>query len=236
MAVTVDVANTGATSTGGTSLTWTHTTGSVTTPNIGVSLGNAASVAKAATAVTYNTVALTSLGSKPTGDNTTTAEIWGLINCATGGHTVAVTFSPSANFGIDGNSLTVVGADQTNFLRAAAVTASANSSAAVSQAVASAAGDLVIDSVADNVGSTLPTKGASQTLIGRASPAGNFDHGSSYEAAAGASVTMTWTVASGDWAGVFGSVKAAAGGGGFTPIQRRTGAGIGTRVGSRRAA
>ena len=155
-----------------------------------------------------------------------------------GARAVLVKYSPNANFGAAGQSISFSGAQQSGangiFRNAATAVNSSGSGTSMSQSVNSANGDIVVDSFQDDSGGGAPTKGASQTAIGTGSNT-NIDWGSSYEASTGASVTMSWTNinASAAWVYVAGSVAPAAGGGGFTAKERRTLPDQGTRVGSR---
>ena len=201
-----DAATTG-TAANATTLTFSHTVGAAGADRlliVAVSIDN-----RAVSGVTYNAVAMTSVGSAQQGKQI--SHMWQLVAPATGANNVVVTCS---NNGVDivavATSYTLV--DQTTPLGTAATATGTSTTASVT--VTSATGELVVDSVSSNLGTL--TVGAGQTARGNG-VAGDNQGGLSEEAGA-ASVVMSWTIGSSSaWASVGVSLKGAVAGTTVTP-------------------
>ena len=203
-----DAATTG-TAANATTLTFSHTVGAAGADRlliVAVSIDN-----RAVSGVTYNAVAMTSVGSATAPDGKQISHMWQLVAPATGANNVVVTCS---NNGVDivavATSYTLV--DQTTPLGTAATATGTSTTASVT--VTSATGELVVDSVSSNLGTL--TVGAGQTARGNG-VAGDNQGGLSEEAGA-ASVVMSWTIGSSSaWASVGVSLKGAVAGTTVTP-------------------
>lgn len=170
--------------------------------------------ADAVTGVTYNSEALTSIGTVADTGNNVTISLWRLIGPDTGANTVEVTLSTTRRQ--MGVSVSLNGADQTT-PNGTVVTGSDDSGAGATPnlSVSSAAGEIVIDFVGlqnDDNTSTL-TVGASQTQLENDATSNGTTNGirgaSSWESGA-ATNTMTWTPdTNDDWAGIALAVKPA---------------------------
>lgn len=158
----------------------------------------------AITGITYNSVALTQLGTTSNGEFAT-AEIWYLLAPATGTHTVAATFTDLARAHLGAVSYTAV--NQSTPLGTYA--SNTGTSTAPSVTVTSATGDVVI-AVGAERGTETFTTGASQTMRWEADAASNVSAQCDDEAGA-ASVVMDWsTDDSQEWVAVGVSIQALA--------------------------
>ena len=180
----------------GTSLSWTHTTGSLTH---GVMIvGIVHNVPSATGTCTYNSVSMTNIGYQDMDSGVGRVSLFKLVAPASGSHTVACTVSSSTGV-VTGYSATFAGVDQTTVNRTLVSLSnnSTNPSLTVSNAVS---GDMVVDIVGTyNAGANI-TVGAGQTqMLLQDAPAGTDYHaGGSYKAATGSTV-MSWTSVSTFW-------------------------------------
>jgi hypothetical protein len=176
-------------------LSWSHTTsGSDRILIVGVSIRNESS--ETVSTVTYGTGNLTFVGAATNG-TACRAEIWQLVNPATGANTVTVTLSAGSKF--VGGAVTFTGVHQTTpfgtFVPATgtSITPSVN--------VTSAAAEAVIDTLAQRNSATTAAADSSQTgrwndvTSGAGGTATNVRGAGSTEPGA-ASVTMSWTLSS----------------------------------------
>ncbi len=198
--MTVDASSSNSTgSTASTTLSWTHTVGASGNRQlfVGVSINRPAGGASVS-GITCGVSPLALVGandSTPT-PNGTRIEIWTLANPPSGACTVTVTLSAAAEF--VGGATSFFGVDPTTpysgYVSATAI------SSPVSVTVASAAGNLVLDTVAIRGDGSAVAPGASQTQRWlsqtEANNSGVWGGGST--AAGAASVTMSWTVTSGN--------------------------------------
>lgn len=208
--ITADARSTGgqtlaASVTGATSVSWSHTLGTLTNGILIVSCAHDAGAN--ATGVNWDdgatNQALTLKGSATQGS--TRAEIWYKLSPSpTGTKTVRVTWSGSHEGQGGSASYSGVG----GFNAASPQTATGASGTNPSLSVTTTTGELVIDSAVQDlaVGGDTPTKGASQTYIaaGLNTNTVTIESGHSERAGSGSSVSMTWTMkaAGGAWAQV----------------------------------
>lgn len=176
------------------SLSWSHTcTGADRILIVGIAQRNGRSV----TAITYNGVAMTLIGTS--GDTFTTISMYYLLAPATGANTISITFS-SSDSDNNGMAVSYTGVHQTTPL-GTFVSASNPGSGSTTPSVtaSSASGELVVDTVSVQSSATQSiTVGSGQTqrnnVIGGATSS-EVVGGMSEEAGA-ASVVMSWTAAS----------------------------------------
>ncbi len=199
---------------GVTSVTWSHVMGSVSN---GILLASVTGDNGNLTSVTWDSgganTAMTNKGRASQG--TTRAEIWYLINPASG--TKSIQASGASSHFIAG-SVSYSGVEQTTIFNASSPqTATGASGTNPSLSVTSANGEMVVDCVVQDLlgfGSA-PTKGASQNYIwsDAGNPANSIEGGGSDQASTGASVTMSWTLSAsnGAWAQAAVSLMAATG-------------------------
>ena len=194
-----DAATTGTAANAG-SLTFSHSVGAAGTNRlliVAVSIDN-----RTVSGVTYNGVAMTSVGSATNGKQI--SHMWRLIAPATGANNVVVTLSGGGD-DIIAVATSYTGVDQTTPLGTPATATGTSTTASVT--VTSATNELVVDSVSSNLGTL--TVDASQTQRGNA-VAGDNQGGASEEAGA-ASVVMSWTIGSSSaWASVGVGIKGVA--------------------------
>jgi len=216
MAVAFDAvgpSSAGTSSTTTAALTWTHVCGaSATLLLVGVAMGNdSGSDASTLLSATYNGVAMTSLGKVHSNNQTAGyVELFGLLNPATGSHTVSVAMTGGFS-GTDTRSAGSVSYTGTSTSSLPTATTAYGSGATPSVTVSSATGNMVASAQCCGAGFT----GASDTLRYRKnsntnSAAGNVQFN---DAAGSSSVTITGTEP-GDWWGIVGVNIAAAGVGG----------------------
>ena len=207
MAVAFDAASSGSVGSSA-SLTFAHTcTGTNLALIVDVTYYHTA--ARSVSGVTYAGVAMTSIGGiTRTGFNMRT-EQWKLSAPANGANNVVITMDGTTSE-IQAGAISATGAHQTTAsLTGTQATAQGNSTTP-SVAVTSATNEMVVDSVvADGPGSF--TAGTGQTS--RWSLPTGIGGAGSTEAGA-ASVTMSWTITSGEWAICGVSIKEAAAAGG----------------------
>jgi len=204
MAIAVDARQTGAqtlaaSSTGTTSVSWTHTLGASLTNSILI-VSCAQSAAANSTGVTWDdgasNLALTLKGSVAQGN--TRAEIWYVVApTPSGAKTIRVSWSGS--HGGEGGSASYTGVDQSTIFNAASPqTSTGLAGTDGSLTVTTTNGEMAVDSCVfdlqqNTTGS--PGKGASQSYIaaGINTTNNSIASGHSDFAATGTSVTMTWT-------------------------------------------
>lgn len=209
MAVAYDAVSSGAGS-AVTTLTFAHTcTGANLAIVVDVTYYHTA--ARTVSGVTYAGVALTSIGGiTRTGFNMRT-EQWKLSAPASGANNVVITMDGSTSE-IQAGAKSFTGAHQTTAsLTGTQATAQGNSTTPSVGVTSGGTGEIVTDSVvADAPGSF--TAGALQTS--RWSLPTSIGGAGSTEPGAAGTVTMSWTITSGEWAICGVSVVAAAAGGG----------------------
>lgn len=234
MAIAVDARTPGAVDqaaavTASTSMSWSHTLGSLSNGILIVCPQQDAGANS--TGVNWDdggtNQALTRKGSVSQGS--CRAEIWYLVgnpHSVTGTKTIKVSWSGSHD-GI-GGSASYSGVDQSTIFNAASPqTATGASGTNPSLTVTTTNGELAIDSVVRDLtqSNTVDwTVGAGQSAISGGSNTantGSIDSGVSDEAATGASVAMTWTMPGsfGAWGSVGVSLLVAGAGGGSAVIQ-----------------
>jgi hypothetical protein len=195
MALAFDAASTAKISNNATTITWSHTcTGSELGLLVGVSYRN--DVAQTITGVTYNGVAMTSVGTIANG-GTVAVDIWKLSAPASGAHNVVVTFSANVGRAVTG-AVSFTGAHQTTASLTGTFASATGTSTAPSVAVTSAAGEIVLDTVGINSSTVDATVGAGQTSLWNDVTAngGADKEGAGSTEAGAASVTMSWTTGS----------------------------------------
>jgi prepilin-type N-terminal cleavage/methylation domain-containing protein len=218
--LTVDAVSSGTTS-GGSSITISHTTGSGSDRLmlVGVSMNNDGY--ETVTGVTYNGTALTLVGSEATTDDAR-VEIWRLVAPSTGTHNVVITFSAALLQEAHAGVMTFAGVDQTTPL-GTFVSANHDASTPATVDIPSASGELVFGVVASEYEALTASSGQDERW--------NLSVSSTYGAggtAAGAAptVTMSWNLdAAQHWAmggvsikpsGSSGPIVCAGGGGSIT--------------------
>lgn len=203
----------------GSTNSWSHT---CTGTNLVLYVAVIQRFADAVTGVTYNSVAMTNIGTSADTGSIIGISLWRLIGPDTGTNTVEVTLSTTRRqLGV---SISFSGADQTT-PNGTVVTASDDSGAGAtpSMSVSSAADEIVVDFVGlqnDDNTSTLAV-GADQTERANDATSNATTNGiraaCSTETGA-ATTTMTWTPdVADDWAGIALAVKPAGAAAAFTP-------------------
>jgi Concanavalin A-like lectin/glucanases superfamily len=167
--------------------------------------GGGTTACGASTSVTYNGLALTFYGAATNG--TVRSELWYLKAPPSGTHNVVVTAPvPTA---LTATSMSFTGVNQTTPLGTLA--SGTGTGTAPSLSVSSVVGEPVFD-VLGAVGTTTPTvAGPTQTVRQTNNTSSGVDHvviGSSTAPGAAAAVTMSWTIASADYAQVAVPIKA----------------------------
>ena len=218
--LTVDAVSSGTTS-GGSSITISHTIGSGSDRLmlVGVSMNNDGY--ETVTGVTWNGTALTPVGTEANDDDAR-VEIWRLVAPSTGTHNVVVTFSAALEQEAHAGVVTFTGVDQTTPL-GAFVSDNHDSSTPATVDIPSASGELVFGVVASEYEGLTASSGQDERW--------NLAVSSTYGAggtAAGAAptVTMSWNLdAAQHWAmggvsikpsGSSGPIVCAGGGGSIT--------------------
>jgi hypothetical protein len=190
----------GAATTGSTSLTWNHTcAGTNRLLTVAVAVGANPDTALTTTA-TYNGVAMTSVGRvQSNGVSEGYVQMFRLVAPATGTNTVAVTVSGGTPNALTGGSVSFTSVNQTTPLGTPA-TATGSVGGPTVALSGTTTGNLVVDAAC--VGSGISTSG--QTLrwsrnTNTNTAAGN---GASSTAAAGGTVTMSYSINSADFWGI----------------------------------
>jgi hypothetical protein len=151
------------------------------------------------TGVTYNTVAMASIGTQIASNNNRVT-LFGLVAPATGTNSVAITLS-GASPGMANGAMSFTGADQTQ-TTPVGVGATGTSTTPTSGAVTGVIGDMLFDGLACPNAITVAGGGT----LGWTDGAGD---GQQYKQANGSSQTCSWTAASTTWASVAAVVKQA---------------------------
>lgn len=201
MAITFDAA-TGNKITSGTTNTWSHIVASGKSNQI---LIVSVDAGQSVSGVTYNGVAMTSLGLVNYNSNNEHLSLWYLLNPATGANNVVVTLSASS-FCI-GCSASYYGAAQSSTFGTLASNSGAAATSSTNTVTTTSSNQLVIDTVNNGAAST-DTATASQTK--RFQPATS---GAAIGdiAATGSNMTLTWSFTSGVWAQMSIAMNPAAG-------------------------
>lgn len=207
MALAVDATSADGVQSSTTNWTWSHTCSGTERILVVAFISNGV----AATACTYNSVALTKAHEANAAG--VCAQVWYLINPASGTNTIL--FTNGAAYG-EGSAVSFTGADQATQPDATAAETGSSATTNVLNITTVAADTYIVDCIAviDTFITSGPTKAAAQTLID-ATNATFMNGGSSYkaQAAAGASTsTWTWTLSfsSAAYAHVGMSIKPAA--------------------------
>lgn len=189
----------------GASHTLSHTvTGSNLYLLVGVSL--VGSVGRTVTGITYNGVALSSLGNIAN-SVTYRTELWGLVAPATGAHNVVIsTGGPGST--IVAGAISFTGVDQTTPTSGFATATGNSANPAVT--VASATGDMVFAGCIDAGGGSISVD---QTLRWNLQMLTDTPRGAGSTATGASSVTTTFTGSNNLWAALGINLKAAGGGG-----------------------
>ena len=216
MAIAVDSRNAGTTTAVVNDMSWSHSLASLSNGILVVATGavhNGASHATVASAVWDSggaNTALSKFGAVDFGADGGSAELWYLLNPASGTKTIKATFlnSPAGSTG----SVSLSGVNQATPWNAAGPHTATGTSAAPSNNVTSAAGEWGIDCLGfERFGGGL-TQGGSQNLIANSTD-GNCYCGMSDEQEAASPIAFSWTGGgSVDWGWVGGSLIAAAAG------------------------
>lgn len=187
---------TSSTYTGATSHSFSHTTsGSNRYLLLQFFIGSGNTV----TGVTYNSVAMSSLGSITQPDAGVTIHSYGLPAPATGANTVDVTFSGAPTY-VNCTASSYTNVHQT--VSTGTVTTLDNGNASsISLDASSATNELVVDAVFWLGTSTTATAGAGQTEIDQEVIGSSYKLGTSYEAGA-ATTTMSWTFSASAFAAI----------------------------------
>jgi hypothetical protein len=200
MAVTIDAIGpsaAGASVTGNTSLSWSHTcSGSNRLLVVGMAVG--AGLTTNTSTATYNGVAMTSAGKVYSNNqNDGYVQLFYLVAPATGANTVIVTCDQPHD--MTGGSTSFNGVDQTTPVSGATTAFGTTTSATVN--VTSRYGDMVVDAVCSGTSIT----SSNQTLSWNKNLNGISGAGNSAQSTAGGalSITMSYNV-SADWWGIVG--------------------------------
>lgn len=175
--------------TGSATLTYAHTcSGSQRALLVGITSKGTGGVPTAVSGITYNGVAMTSVGGLASGYRR--IDLYQLVAPAAGANNVVVTMAASVDYIIAG-SVSFTGADQTTPCGTFASAGATTSTATVN--VSAATGDIVMDVVfGDNCTVAGSAPGAGQTSQAEQTR-GDVFGGSSTKAGA-ATVTMSWTL------------------------------------------
>ena len=200
MALAID-AVTNASGSGAGPFTWSHTcAGSDRVLVVGISYYDSGDTVSA---ITYNSVAMTVVGSSTVSNGQCTVSLYRLIAPATGSNTVSVTFTGSV-FDFKAGSISFTGADQTTPLGAANTATGSSTTPSVN--ITSATGEIVLDTIAIVHSGTLTVDGSqAQRWNGTG---GGFIKGAASTEDGSTTTTMSWSNSSSqDWALTGVSVK-----------------------------
>jgi hypothetical protein len=181
-----------------TTLTFSHTT---TIQNsrvliVGINIKNSDNPARAVTSVTYAGFPLTKIDSQDctTGGVTCHAELWYLVNPATGANNVVITTTAATIQQIDAGASTYYNVDQTTPIGASAKASGLTQPSAIS--VASNASQLIVDTIGgDSFCNFGPSSGQTETWFQDSSRA-------SYKPGAAGTTAMGWGTCGENWAAV----------------------------------
>lgn len=201
MALAVD-AVTNASGSGAGPFTWSHTcAGSDRVLVVGISYYDSGDTVSA---ITYNSVAMTVVGSSTVSNGQCTVSLYRLIAPATGSNTVSVTFTGSV-FDFKAGSISFTGADQTTPLGAANTATGSSTTPSVN--ITSATGEIVLDTIAIVHSGTLTVDGSQAEQWNGVGGFGFIKGGGSTEDGS-TTTTMSWSNSSSqDWALTGVSVK-----------------------------
>lgn len=183
-----------------TSLSWSHTcTGSDRLLTVAVALNPGAGAATMT--ATYNGVSMTSLGTVAANNQTSGfVQVWQLVAPATGANTVAIASSGPTPQSLVGGSVSFTGVDQVTPCGTSA-TAFGSGTAPSVAVTGTTSGNMVVDAVCTGAGITSSGQTSRWSRTDNTfAAAGNAAQST---AAAGGSVTMSYTVTD-DWWGVIG--------------------------------
>lgn len=200
--VAFDAATDGGAFASASSRTFSHTVGTLTNGalEVGVSLWTNGTVITVS-GVTYNAVAMTRVAQSARSPNDDRAEIWRLVNPASGAHNVVVTFAGGSTDGEVG-AVSLQFVNQTTPERAAAVTAvsvGTSSTTATLSSTGATAGDAVVDTVTWDLASTTATMVAHAPRTQRWNDSGGANEGGAGSSMLGPAnpQTLDWTFAAG---------------------------------------
>lgn len=210
MAVAFDAvgpSSAGQSATATTTTSWSHTcTGSNRLLVVGVAVGANPSTG-ITTSATYNSVAMTSIGTQQSGTGSAFGyiQMFSLVAPATGANTVAVTTSATVD-ALSAGSVSFTGVSQTTPL-GTPVTAAGSSITPAATVTGTTAGNMVIDAACCGSAFSADT----QTLQWRRNTNGNTGAGNGVQttAAAGGSVAMSHTATADIWGVIAVEVLAA---------------------------
>lgn len=186
MAIAFDASPSAVTGSAVETKTWAHTcTGS----NLILIVGLAFRSTVSSVSVTYNGVAMTSVGDTAAGPTGGVVYMFRLVNPATGANNVVANWTTASN--MVGGSMSFTGVSQSDPI-GTPTTATGTASPATTT-VSSATGELVVDALSSNA--VLPSVGADQTTRYGPTLSTNVYGAGSTEAGA-SSVTMSWTFGS----------------------------------------
>lgn len=230
-AVAYDNATDGAPFTSAGSKTYSHTVGTLTHGILYVGVNfytNGTVITIGAAGVTYNGVAMTRVAQSARSPDDDRAELWRMVAPPSGAHNVVITFSGGATDGESG-AISLQFADQTTPERAGSVTTAVSSGLSSTTATISVpnaqAGDAAIDACTWDLASTAGTMVAHSPRTQRWNSGGIGNEGGAGSSMLGPAnpQTLDWTFAAGRaWAMAGLIVANDGGGGGFTPVTRRT--------------
>lgn len=196
MAPIIDSRQSGTSSAGASTLSWSHTVGSNSEPILLVEGGNASGSGFVISGVEWDfggtPVALTNKGHQSDGGSNAWADIWYRLAPEQGTKTIKITYTGTTS--CTSGSSSYLGVDQTTPFNAASPQGANGTGSTASVNVTSDDEELVVDAMVDNLLGADPTLvvGAGQTTIHNIVVSGNVGGASSDEAGA-ASVTMEWT-------------------------------------------
>ena len=181
----------------GNSLSWTHTcSGTNRVLLVGVAVG-ADPTTGLTLSVTYNGVAMTQAALEYTGDDTNgNAQLFYLVNPATGPNTVQVTVTGGSG-DLEAGSVSFTNVNQSAPIRNTALTNSPGS-ANPSIQVTSASTDMVVDVLA--AGSAVTSSGTTLRWMNNNSDGTGGGNGAQSTANGASSVTMNYVISSDEWA------------------------------------
>jgi hypothetical protein len=214
----VGPSSSGGSSTSATTVTWAHTiTGSSTVLIAGCAL-DAGSDAGFSMTATYNSVAMTALGSAVHSGGITAGflQVWGNIAAAGAAHNVVVTAAGGTPAGLSGGSLSFTGAGQTigaAFGTPATANTPAPTTTPSAALAANTSGNIIAGFCCSGSGFTSATAPSTSRFIGGSGFTGAAGQSAGATSpSTGSSVTMAWLTGSDDFAEILVEILAAASG------------------------
>jgi hypothetical protein len=204
----------GQSATATTTLTWSHTcSGTNRYVLVGVSMGQNPDTSRTMSA-TFGGTSMTSLGLVHSGGSTAgLVQLFGLVNPAAGASTVTVTASGTTDT-LSGGSMSFTGVDQTTPV-GTAVTASGTGTALSATVASTTTGNMVAGTACTGTSTGITAVGNTSRWVKNVNGNTGAGNNAGETAAAGGSVSMTFTSGASDFWGVVAvEVKAAATGGG----------------------